>query len=117
MMLSFGLSLLATIAAGGLLKQLFLWRYNFAGMYFNAIASTVLLTMAVSVVLAVFKGRPLLAPALTLSSAMLTTAIFYSQEAASFMSLIFSAVGTVAFITWLLAFLGCKLRQRLQHMD
>lgn len=116
-MLTFLLPLFATVAAGGLFKQLFLSRYSSAGMYFNAVASTVLLLMVASVILAVFRSRPLLAPAFALLSTMLITTAFYAREFSPYAKQISLGVTIVALTTWLLAYLGCLLRQRLQHMD
>jgi len=116
-MLSFILPLFFTVFAGGLLKRLFLARSSFAGMYFNAITGTILLVMIISVTLAVFRARPSLAPVFSFLSMLLIIAGFYAVESMSFISLVLLGVFTITLTTWLLASLGCALRQRLHQMD
>ncbi len=113
-MLAFAL----TVLASGLIKLLVIGRGQSAAHYLATIASSLLVAMFWAVILAVWWERPWQAPVFLSLAAIVGALLFYRTELfTGYLPLATNVVIVIAITVWVLATVGCALRQRLRAMD
>ncbi len=114
----YGLALVLTTIANGIIKLLVLGRGHTAGFYLAAVSGSLLVAALWAVVLAVWWERPWQAPLFVCLAATISGLLFYRAELmAGHLTSAAIIVVVVATTVWVLANLGCALRQRLRAMD